>query len=130
MFNKRELDSRYEVNMEDYHKKIHIEGEIARDMAKDIILPQAVKAYSCTLKTNEMALNQGFPALDTYAKPLGEGVKKLLAAIEVMEKALASKHEDILNAMIDLRLVVDALEKIVPDELWPLPKYREMLFVY
>ncbi|MBQ2560668.1 MAG: glutamine synthetase type III, partial [Fibrobacter sp.] len=130
VFNKRELDSRYEVNMEDYHKKIHIEGEIARDMAKDIILPQAVKAYSCTLKTNEMALNQGFPALDTYAKPLGEGVKKLLAAIEVMEKALASKHEDILNAMIDLRLVVDALEKIVPDELWPLPKYREMLFVY
>ncbi len=130
VFNKRELDSRYEVNMEDYHKKIHIEGEIARDMAKDIILPQAVKAYSCALKTNEMALNQGFPALDTYAKPLGEGVKKLLAAIEVMEKALASKHEDILNAMIDLRLVVDALEKIVPDELWPLPKYREMLFVY
>ena len=130
VFNKRELDSRYEVNMEDYHKKIHIEGEIARDMAKDIILPQAVKAYSCALKANEMALNQGLPALDSYAKPLGEGIKKLLAAIEVMEKALASKHEDILNGMIDLRLVVDALEKIVPDELWPLPKYREMLFIY
>ena len=130
VFNKRELDSRYEVNMEDYHKKIHIEGEIARDMAKDIILPQAVKAYSCTLKANEMALNQGLPALDSYAKPLGEGIKKLLAAIEVMEKALASKHEDILNGMIDLRLVVDSLEKIVPDELWPLPKYREMLFIY
>ena len=46
-----------------------------------------------------------------------------------MEKSLASKHEDILNGMIDLRLVVDALEKIVPDELWPLPKYREMLFI-
>ena len=130
VFNKRELDSRYEVNMEDYHKRIHIEGEIARDMAKDIILPQAVEAYSNALKANEMALNQGFPALDTYAKPLGEGIKKLLAAIEVMEKALASKHEDILNGMIDLRLVVDALEKIVPDELWPLPKYREMLFIY
>ena len=130
VFNKRELDSRYEVNMEDYHKKIHIEGEIARDMAKDIILPQAVKAYSCTLKANEMALNQGLPALDSYAKPLGEGIKKLLAAIEVMEKALASKHEDILNGMLDLRLVVDSLEKIVPDELWPLPKYREMLFIY
>ena len=130
VFNKRELDSRYEVNMEDYHKKIHIEGEIARDMAKDIILPQAIEAYSTALKANEMALNQGLPALDSYAKPLGEGIKKLLAAIEVMEKALASKHEDILNGMIDLRLVVDALEKIVPDELWPLPKYREMLFIY
>ena len=70
------------------------------------------------------------PAIDSYAKPLGEGIKKLLAAIEVMEKSLASKHEDILNGMIDLRLVVDSLEKIVPDELWPLPKYREMLFIY
>ena len=130
VFNKRELDSRYEVNMEDYHKKIHIEGEIARDMAKDIILPQAIEAYSTALKANEMALNQGLPALDSYAKPLGEGIKKLLAAIEVMEKALASKHEDILNGMLDLRLVVDALEKVVPDEKWPLPKYREMLFIY
>ena len=130
VFNKRELDSRYEVNMEDYHKRIHIEGEIARDMAKDIILPQAVAAYSNALKANEMALNQGLPAIDSYAKPLGEGIKKLLAAIEVMEKSLASKHEDILDGMIDLRLVVDSLEKIVPDELWPLPKYREMLFIY
>ena len=130
VFNKRELDSRYEVNMEDYHKKIHIEGEIARDMAKDIILPQAIEAYSTALKANEMALNQGLPALDSYAKPLGEGIKKLLSAIEVMEKALAGKHEDILNGMLDLRLVVDALEKIVPDEKWPLPKYREMLFIY
>ena len=130
VFNKRELDSRYEVNMEDYHKKIHIEGEIARDMAKDIILPQAIEAYSTALKANEMALNQGLPALDSYAKPLGEGIKKLLGAIEVMEKALAGKHEDILNGMLDLRLVVDALEKVVPDEKWPLPKYREMLFIY
>jgi len=130
VFNKRELDSRYEVNMEDYHKKIHIEGEIARDMAKDIILPQAIEAYSTALKANEMALNQGLPALDSYAKPLGDGIKKLLSAIEVMEKALAGKHEDILNGMLDLRLVVDALEKIVPDEKWPLPKYREMLFIY
>ena len=130
VFNKRELDSRYEVNMEDYHKKIHIEGEIARDMAKDIILPQAIEAYSTALKANEMALNQGLPALDSYAKPLGEGIKKLLGAIEVMEKALAGKHEDILNGMLDLRLVVDSLEKIVPDEKWPLPKYREMLFIY
>jgi glutamine synthetase len=47
-----------------------------------------------------------------------------------MEKALAGKHEDILNGMLDLRLVVDSLEKIVPDEKWPLPKYREMLFIY
>jgi glutamine synthetase len=47
-----------------------------------------------------------------------------------MEKALGEKHENILEAMADLRVQVDKLEKVVPDEKWPLPKYREMLFIY
>ena len=68
VMNRAEMVSRYEVNVEDYHKRIHIEGEIARDMAKNIILPAVVEAYSKALKTNEMALNQGFPGLDGYAK--------------------------------------------------------------
>lgn len=130
VFSHRELISRYEVNMEEYHKRLHIEGEIARDMAKNVILPQAVKAYSNALQANEMALNQGLPAINSYAKVLGEGVKKLLASIEIMEKALLSKHEEIIRAMDDMRVIVDSLEQIVPDGEWPLPKYREMLFLY
>ena len=130
VMNRAEMISRYEVNSEDYHKRIHIEGEIARDMAKNIILPAVVEAYSNALKTNEMALNQGFPGLDGYAKSLGEGMSRLLAAIDVMEKSLDGLHEGIVNAIAALRKEVDGLEKIVPDELWPLPKYREMLFIY
>ena len=130
VMNRAEMVSRYEVNVEDYHKRIHIEGEIARDMAKNIILPAVVEAYSKALKTNEMALNQGFPGLDGYAKSLGEGMNRLLAAIDVMEKALGGLHEGIVDAIAALRKEVDALEKIVPNELWPLPKYREMLFIY
>ncbi|WP_295053295.1 glutamine synthetase III [uncultured Fibrobacter sp.] len=130
VMNRAEMVSRYEVNVEDYHKRIHIEGEIARDMAKNIILPAVVEAYSKALKTNEMALNQGFPGLDGYAKSLGEGMNRLTAAIDVMEKSLGGLHEGIVDAIAALRKEVDGLEKIVPDELWPLPKYREMLFIY
>ena len=130
VMNRAEMISRYEVNSEDYHKRIHIEGEIARDMAKNIILPAVIEAYSNALKTNEMALNQGFPGLDGYAKSLGEGMSRLLAAIDVMEKSLDGLHEGIVNAIAALRKEVDGLEKIVPNELWPLPKYREMLFIY
>ena len=130
VMNRAEMVSRYEVNVEDYHKRIHIEGEIARDMAKNIILPAVVEAYSKALKTNEMALNQGFPGLDGYAKSLGEGMNRLLAAIDVMEKALGGLHEGIVDAIAALRKEVDSLEKLVSDELWPLPKYREMLFIY
>ena len=130
VMNRAEMISRYEVNSEDYHKRIHIEGEIARDMAKNIILPAVVEAYSNALKTNEMALNQGFPGLDGYAKSLGEGMSRLLSAIDVMEKSLDGLHEGIVNAIAALRKEVDGLEKIVPNELWPLPRYREMLFIY
>ncbi len=130
VMNRAEMVSRYEVNVEDYHKRIHIEGEIARDMAKNIILPAVVEAYSKALKTNEMALNQGFPGLDGYAKSLGEGMSRLLAAIDVMEKSLGGLHEGIVDSIAALRKEVDGLEKIVPNELWPLPKYREMLFIY
>jgi glutamine synthetase len=130
VFNKRELDSRYEVNMEDYHKKIHIEGNIAFDIAKNVVLPQVLCAYSNALKTNEMAKTQGFYAVDGYARELGEKLKELEAAVAQMEAALGDKHEAILDAMANLRIIVDKIESIVPDEKWPLPKYREMLFIY
>ncbi len=130
VMNRVEMESRYEVNVEDYHKRVRIEGEICRDMAKNIILPKAVEAYSCALKTNEMALNQGFPGVDVYVKSLGEGCRDLTAAVSKMEAALAGEHQDILAAMAETRKIVDALEKVVSDEMWPLPKYREMMFIY
>ncbi len=130
VMNRVEMESRYEVNVEDYHKRVRIEGEICRDMAKNIILPKAVEAYSCALKTNEMALNQGFPGVDVYVKSLGEGCRDLTAAVSKMEAALAGEHQDILSAMAETRKIVDALEKVVSDDKWPLPKYREMMFIY
>ncbi|MCQ2125278.1 MAG: glutamine synthetase III [Fibrobacter sp.] len=130
VFNKVELESRYEVNLEDYHKRVDIEAKVAYDMAKSIVLPQVIKAYSEALKVNEMAVNQGLVSVDSYAKELGEGYKALVEEIAVMEKAIAGKHQLKLEAMVSLRKVVDKLEGIISDEQWPLPKYREMLFIY
>ena len=130
VMNRREMLSRYEINVEDFHKRIHIEGEVARDLAKNVILPKVVEAYEKSLRTNEMALNQGFPGLDTYVKSIGEGCRSLTESIAALETALQGEHEGIIAAIADLRKVVDGLEKIVPDEMWPLPKYREMLFIY
>ncbi len=130
VMNRREMLSRYEINVEDFHKRIHIEGEVARDLAKNVILPKVVEAYEKSLRTNEMALNQGFPGLDTYVKSIGEGCRSLTESIAALESALEGEHEGIIAAVAGLRKVVDGLEKIVPDEMWPLPKYREMLFIY
>ncbi|MBQ9224751.1 MAG: glutamine synthetase III [Fibrobacter sp.] len=130
VMNRREMLSRYEINVEDFHKRIHIEGEVARDLAKNVILPKVVEAYEKSLRTNEMALNQGFPGLDTYVKSIGEGCRSLTESIAALEASLEGEHEGIIAAVADLRKVVDSLEKVVPDEMWPLPKYREMLFIY
>ena len=130
VMNRREMLSRYEINVEDFHKRIHIEGEVARDLAKNVILPKVVEAYEKSLRTNEMALNQGFPGLDTYVKSIGEGCRSLTESIAALEAALEGEHEGIIAAVAGLRKVVDGFEKVVPDEMWPLPKYREMLFIY
>ena len=54
----------------------------------------------------------------------------MIAAIDVMEKSLDGLHEGIVDAIAALRKEVDGREKLVSDELEPLPKYREMLFIY
>ena len=112
------------------YPRIHIEGKIAYGMARDIVLPQLLEAYAEALKANEMAKAQGFAPVASRARELGEKYAALEGAIARMGKALGEKHERILEAMAALRTVVDEVEGIVPDGKWPLPKYREMLFVY
>ena len=70
------------------------------------------------------------PELSRSAAELGAKLDDLSMKIEALRKALGGLHEEILAAMAALRVTVDAIEKVVSDESWPLPKYREMLFVY
>ena len=61
---------------------------------------------------------------------LGKIMDRLAADEDALAHALKGKHEEILEAMQTLRVTVDELEKMIPDSNWPLPKYREMLFIY
>jgi glutamine synthetase len=131
VLSKRELESRYEVWLEQYIIKANIEAETADSIARTMILPAALRYLA-------LGDEAGIAAVTEEATPL---VDKLVAAIkeldeanqypegiEGMDLAIHARDKQI-AAMGRVREVADKLEKIVPDDLWPLPKYAEMLFI-
>ena len=132
VLSKRELESRYEVFIEQYVIKVNIESETAASIARTMLLPAAVRYL------NELRLT-GMEELTGEVEPL---VKELQYAIVRLEDAnLDENHpadidkeavymrDTVIGAMEDVRDVSDRLEKLVADDLWPLPKYSEMLFI-
>ena len=133
VLSKRELESRYDVFTEQYVININIEAETAAAIARTMILPAAVR-HLTELKAS------GMDELIAEVEPV---VKELHYAIIQLEDAnLDENHPDesaqkeaiymrdrVIPAMDDVREVADRLEKIVADDLWPLPKYSEMLFI-
>ena len=134
VYNRRELESRYEVFLEDYHNKIRIEGETALEIAGCMVQPAVAKEFAMltgALADAETAgISAGLAGLRKSAEELGTALDELSAKCDALKNALKGCHEEIIAAMNDLRNVVDKLERIVPDTNWPLPKYREMLFIY
>jgi len=134
VYSRKELVSRYDIFEKDYHRKIHIEGEIAVEIASSMIAPVVSAEYGnlvAALATAQSSgIVEGNAALSATARQIGEALDDLTRKTDALKEALTGLHEEILAAMDALRITVDALEKIVPDECWPLPKYREMLFIY
>ncbi len=132
VLSKRELESRLEVFTEQYAVKINIEAETAAQIARTMLLPAAVRHL------NELT-DTGLQELIAEVEPL---VKELHFALVKLEDAnLKDNQPDgamrwatymrdtVIPAMDDVREVADRLEKLVADDLWPLPKYSEMLFI-
>lgn len=134
VYNRRELESRYEVFLEDYHRKIRIEGETALEIAGCMVQPAVAKEFAMITEALANAKTAGVAAgsagLQKSAEELGTALDELTIKCDALKTALNGCHEEIIAAMNDLRKVVDKLERIVPDANWPLPKYREMLFIY
>ena len=136
----RELESRHEIFLEEYAKKVHIEGACARDIASEMIFPAVKAEYLETAKALAKAENIdvacGTTALRESLVELGTGLDSLKAGIGKLEEALAgapsskTANEKILSSMQSLRTTVDSLEKRVSAARRPLPKYRDMLFLY
>ena len=135
VFNGREIQSRYEIALEDYRKKIQIEGNCALDMVRTQIEPAVKAAYASTLAALRDAaalkVKAGAATLREDVKELGLGLDALRRQSAALADALGTeRHEAVLDLLVSLRKTVDGLESRVADEQWPLPKYREMLFLY
>ena len=131
VLNERELEARFEVAAEQYSTKLNIEAETAASIARTMILPAAVR-YLAECKEAGMA------ALVSEQKASSD---ELLKRIKVLEKANANHpaaeglkaaqymRDKVIPAMETTRETADKLERLVADDLWPLPKYSEMLFI-
>jgi glutamine synthetase len=142
-----EAESRYHVKLERYIKDIEIEAQALEDMVDTMVLPAAYR-YSAELgKTLDGLTKAGLDkkvtarpisvatAVAEAAAELGERVDALRGAIEkangVADLARKARtfSEGVVPALAAIRETSDKLEELVPDDLWPLPKYREMLFI-
>jgi glutamine synthetase len=140
-----ELEARNEIYLENYMMKIQIEARLMGDMALNQILPTAVKYQNTlaqnaknlsTLKLDNSEIIKNIELISGYTKDLGVFVhemiekRKELNKIENMEEKAEKYCREIKEAYFDkIRYAADKLEMYVDDELWPLPKYREMLFL-
>ena len=150
VFERAELEARNEIKWETYTKKIQIEARIFGDLCLNHIIPVATR-YQSALIDNVHKTSQIFPkdVADSLSNKninliqqiaghttfITENVAKLIEARKVAnrieserEKAIAY-HDTVAPLIEAIRYHVDKLELIVDDEIWPLPKYREMLFI-
>lgn len=136
-----ELESRYEVYSEQYIQSIEVEAKLMIDMAKTIIYP-AASSYLMELSTTYSGMSEMGIELDksvatsvaTQSNALLASVAKLQAAMEKHDFDSVEAHmqylaNDVRGLMNEVRSHADALEAEVPDDMWPLAKYREMLFI-
>jgi glutamine synthetase len=135
VLSERELESRYEVFVEQYATTVNIEGETAASIARTMLLPAAVQWYGKLDEADDCA------GVQRLKEELGGMIDEFVEAIFALERANRgypggdsldeAKYAQaaVLPAMAAARDVADRLERIIPDDLWPLPKYSEILFI-
>ena len=112
-----------------------IEGKVALEIARAMIRPVVADEFSRLAtaigQAKKDGLKVGVKGLTALSLKLGAGLDDLHVKCEKIEKAIQKgETQGILATMGDLRKTVDRLESLVDDRKWPLPKYREMLFIY
>ncbi len=135
VMNAREMESRHGIGLDDYRRKIDIEGRCALEMATSMIVPAVRREFKDALdalqRTASVSCTAGTAALRAECETLGTGLDTLQTRTDALAAALdRGDSAAVLSAMTALRETADALESLVDDDRWPLPKYREMLFVY
>ena len=141
VFSHREMHSRYEIGLEQYALSIGVEARLTLEMGTTMVLPAALR-YQTEVATNLAALKAvGVePDLEVLAE-ISTPLADLRAGLTALRAALAgdtghaavagAEHarDALLPAMAAVRAAADQVEELVPDDLWPLPTYQEMLYV-
>ena len=144
-----ELNARNEVKWEQYAKMIQIESRVLEDMSKNHIIPVATR-YQTLLLENVSKMKEIFPdkyaelsAIDMeviekiafHAAAIKDGVTSMVNArkdankIHVERTKAIAYHDNVAPYLDSIRYHIDKLELIVDNQIWPLPKYRELLFI-
>jgi len=146
VFSRSEAGSRFKVLSQTYARKVNVEARTMVEMAMTMVLPAAV-AYQRQLAETVIAVGGACPGAPSEAQKvlvaeLSAAIDRLKANVDALraERAAAERAEGseasvafrtrVVPAMEALRAEVDRLESQIDDDLWPLPKYREMLFVH
>ena len=136
-----ELESRYEVYSEQYVLSIEVEAKLVIDMAKTSIYPAATRYLSDLALSASSATEMGLDIDNSIASSVATNINTMMSAVSKLGDALAKENhgsvEDhmqfcagtIRDLMNEVRGYADALETEVADDMWPLPKYQEMLFI-
>lgn len=150
VFTELELHARNEVKWETYTKKIQIEARVLGDLALNHIIPVAIR-YQSILLDNATKIKALFDAeksaeilsqdlemiekIARHTRMIKEKVTTMVNARKVAnkienerEKAIAY-HDNVVSLFEEIRYHIDKLEIIIDNEMWPLPKYRELLFI-
>ncbi|HSS42034.1 MAG TPA: glutamine synthetase III [Solirubrobacterales bacterium] len=131
VLSKRELESRYEVWVEQYAIRANIEAEESFSIAQTLILPAGLRQLALISEAGVSALEGEVRELvDELVSALGD-LKEANAYpddLEGLDWAVYARDSQ-LSAMAKVREAADKLERVVADDLWPLPKYEEMLFI-
>jgi len=136
VLNEREIHARQEIMYDIYFKQVNIEGETTEWIAQTQILPGALSylAELSEIEVKSRAVERTIQQVVEATDALSDALEKLkaqnaeLGGDEVHEKA-HHMRDNVLPAMAEVRKAADALERIMADKYWPLPSYREMLFV-
>ncbi|HSK20087.1 MAG TPA: glutamine synthetase III [Longimicrobiales bacterium] len=142
----REVESRAEIFFDQYFKTVNIEGEMTAEIARTIVLPAAVRYLDDLLDAfhnfREMtSTSSSARGLQKLIDDLNETLNDLVESLGRLDEQNAElggdtvhskayhMRDNVVPAMLEVRTACDRLERMVPDDLWPLPRYREMLFI-
>lgn len=146
ILNKEEITSRYDIALENYWNAINIEAKVMSDMFRTQFLPAAVRQQKDLAKaideTSEIIGKKALARQIDWLKDLTASIQNGIAAVEALdtERKKAESHSSLekkayafCDKVIDrceaVREIADHLEKEVEDAYWPIPKYRELLFM-